>query len=205
MKFELDRLVSLEKEMLISIIEEFCVYLFILMVIWFFTLVIVHNKRVFSFRIYLKSFYKGLSKIGNKEFFNEYVKSHFNRIKSRKGSSFVDIFSRQLVIFQNYQKNKNRPQYLVELSQLHSCARDTFAHNNSQILSIQLTSAFFIFITYLFRVIFSPWSLSLLPLFIVGLFILFSIWLYVRREKQGDRAVGEIDKLESIYLKYLAV
>jgi hypothetical protein len=185
------------------VIKEFCGYLFIFMVMWFLILEIVHHKRVFSLKYCLKSFYKGLSGIGDKEFFSEYAENHFNRKKSWKGSGFRVLFMRLLIIFRNYQTNKNRPQYLVEVNQLHSSVRDTFAHNNTQTLSIQLTAAFFILIVFLYELIFATGYVFLLPIGIVGIFILLSIWLYLSREKQGDRASAEIDRLESTYAKYL--
>ena len=65
----------------IYVIEEFCVYLFLLMAAWLFFLGIAHYTRVFSYKRHLKSFYKGLAKIGNKTLFTEYVSGYSNRVK----------------------------------------------------------------------------------------------------------------------------
>lgn len=189
----------------IYVIEEFCVYLFFLMAAWLVFLGIAHYTRVFSYRRYLKSFYKGLSKIGNKMLFTEYVSSHSNRVKHSKRIPLADLFMGLLEIFQRYGKNKNRSQYLAEIIRLRDHAWDTFSHKNTRTFSIQITAAVFIFIVLLAERIFHLRPLSLMPLHIVGIFTFFSFWLYMSRQDHSKRAVKEIDKLESIYARYLNV
>lgn len=187
----------------VYVIEEFCVYLFLLMAAWLLFLGIAHYTRVFSYRRHLKSFYKGLSKIGNKTLFTEYVKSHFNRVKHSKRFPLVDLFMGLLEIFQRYGKNKNRSQYLADIIRLRDHSWDAFSHKNMRYFSIQITAAVFIFIVLLAEITFHLRPVSLMPLHIVGLFTFFSVWLYMSRQEQSKRAVKEIDKLESIYARYL--
>ena len=189
----------------IYVIEEFCVYLFFLMAAWLLFLGIAHYTRVFSYRKHLKSFYKGLVKIGNKMLFTEYVKSHLNRVKHSKRFPLVDLFEGLLEIFQRYGKNKNRSQYLTDIIRLRDHSWDIFSHKNMRSFSIQITAAVFIFIVLLAERIFHLRPISLMPLHIVGIFTFFSIWLFLSRQEQSKRAVKEIDKLESIYARYLNV
>ncbi len=189
----------------IYVIEEFCVYLFPLMAAWLLFLGIAHYTRVFSYKRHLKSFYKGLAKIGNKTLFTEYVSSHSNRVKHLKRIPLVDLFMGLLEIFQRYGKNKNRSQYLADIIRLRDHSWDAFSHKNTRSFSIQITAAVFIFIVLLAERIFHLRPVSLMPLHIVGIFTFFSFWLYMSRQEQSKRAVKEIDKLESIYARYLNI
>jgi 5'-deoxynucleotidase YfbR-like HD superfamily hydrolase len=197
--------VLLEAMYFISVIEEFCVYLFFLMAAWLLFLGIAHYTRVFSYKRHLKSFYKGLVKVENKTLFTEYVSSHSNRVKHLKRIPLVDLFMGLLEIFQRYGKNKNRSQYLADIIRLRDHSWDIFSHKNMRSFSIQITAAVFFFIVLLAEIIFHLRPVSFMPLHIVGIFTFFSFWLYMSRQEQSKRAVKEIDKLESIYAKYLNV
>lgn len=205
MSIGVNETVFVEAADFIYVIEEFCVYLFFLMAAWLLFLGIAHYTRVFSYRRHLKSFYKGLAKIGNKTPFTEYVKSHFHRVKHSKQFALVDLFQGLLEIFQRYGKNKNRSQYLADIIRLRDHSWDIFSHKNTRSFSIQITSAVFIFIVLLAERIFHLRSVSLMQLHIVGIFTFFSFWLYMSRQEQSKRAVKEIDKLESIYARYLNI
>jgi hypothetical protein len=110
-----------------------------------------------------------------------------------------------LEIFQRYGKNKNRSQYLADIIRLRDHSWDTFSHKNMRAFCLQITAAVFIFIVLLAEIIFRLRPVSLMPLHIVGIFTFFSFWLYMSRQRQSKRAVKEIDKLESIYARYLNI
>ena len=205
MSIGVNETVFVEAADFIYVIEEFCVYLFFLMAAWLLFLGIAHYTRVFSYRRYMKSFYKGLAGIGNKTLFTEYVKSHFRRVKHSKRFPLVDLFEGLLEIFQRYGKNKNRSQYLADIIRLRDHSWDIFSHKNTRSFSIQVTAAIFIFIVLLAERIFHLKPISLMPLHIVVIFTFLSFWLYMSRQEHSKRAVKEIDKLESIYARYLNI
>lgn len=189
-------------ETIVSLIEEFCIYLFVIMALWLFFQWTAHHRRVFSFRNHVKSFYTGLSEMGNNTFFPKYVETRFNSMEHMNRPPVFDPFMRLLTTYRNYRKDKNRYTYLLNVNEMRADARETFSRGSSQSLSIQMTTAFFVFGVLLSEVVFTDLRPSL-PLWAVAVFTLSALWLYVSREKQGDRAITEIDKLESIYAKYL--
>ena len=197
--------VLVEAKDFIYVIEEFCLYLFFLMAAWLLFLGIVHYTRVFSYMRHLQFFYKGLSKIGNKMLFTEYVKSHSNRVKHSKKVPLADLFIDLLELLQHYGKHNNRSQYLADLIRLRDHSWETFSHKNLRSFCLQITAAVFIFIVLLAEIIFHLRPVSQMWLYSVGLFSLFSFWLYMGRQEQSKRAVKEIDKLESIYARYLNI
>ena len=184
------------------IIEEFCVILFVLMASWLLYLGIAHLVKVFSLQRTLRTFYKGLANIGNQALFTEYVKRNFRREKNSNRFFFVDLFTGLLEIFQHYRKNRNRLQYLGSIVQIKDQAWGMFSHSSMRAFSFQLTAGIFISIVTAVGIFFRVREVSVAPMLIVATFNLISLWLYMSRDGYSKRAVKEIDKLESIFLKY---
>ena len=189
----------------VQVVQEFCFYLFIIMMAWFAAHAVAHVFKVISFRRYIKSFYRGLSDIKDKTFFIRYIEGGFSE-QSRVGHVPVsDLLVELLGIIQSFKRNRNKPSYQGELEQLRGFTRDRFSRNNLRVFFIQFTSASFIFIVLLLHMLFGDDSFlpDLMQPWTVGLYILLVAALYFSREKQGERASKEVAELEKVYMKYL--
>jgi hypothetical protein len=202
----MDGSVFLETDIFIDVIRDFCLYLFIAMALWLLVRVIDHQVRRFSFGRYTRSFYKGLSGIGDSTGFIRYVNRSGAPEGSLRHSPLAGLFMSLLGVFQHYRQTGSRGRYLTGIAQLRDNARDTFSHNNLRALAIQLSSVFFIVLFLLFEIIYGSYALtSSRSMLFYGpaLAAVLSYWHYRGREKQGDRAGNEIEKLITIYNKYL--
>jgi hypothetical protein len=195
---------SLDVHFFLAVIVELSMYLFIVTAFWLFCQWIGHHSLVFSFRRSMKSFYRGLAKLGDKESFPDWVEHNFDPMTNKWRRLFAaDLFLGLLTGNRDFRRHRNRVHYQTRINQLRVKMREVFSQDNLRALSLQLTTALFVLVMFLYDLYFSSEPLPPLLTWGVLLFIVSAVWLYISKEKQGNRAVKEVDKLETVYANYL--
>lgn len=201
-KFDLARS-GLENEVFVSVIVEFCMLLMAGMVIWLFFQAVNYADRRLAFRKHMKSFYKGLADGPNKDGFAEYVSNGFQRLKGLKGMPLENLFTGLLSICKNFRESRNRVRYIISVNEMRIGAHETFTRKNSRSLAIQVVSALFALMVFLGERPLTGAHIEPMRFVIIGVFLVFSVGIFISRERTGNRAANEIDKLEKVYEKNL--
>lgn len=194
---------GLENEVFVSVIVEFCMLLMAGMVLWFIFQAINHVDRRLAFRKHMKRFYEGLADANSGEGFSMYINNRFHRLKGLKGTPLENVFTGLLSTFRDFRKKRNRIHYIININELRIGAQETFTRKNSRSLAIQVTASLFTLMVFWGEIPLTNAVVEPVKFVFTGLFLVFSFGLYIIRNRAGNRAVSEIDKLEKVYEKNL--